>query len=131
MSEQQTIDQKVAEIDRQTEEWLETVGGRDAITENRELWMQYLEYRGREHDIIESVVPNCPPEVGELAELSERLQALVEKLHYIDLNRESIGGTWNVFCSCNQEFPRRTKGSEAIEDGLLHLAESPRPSWEK
>ena len=131
MSEQQTIDQKVAEIDQETEAWLETVGGRDAVSENRELWHQYMELRTREHDIIESVFPHAPKEIGELVELAERLQGIVENFHYVDLNRDSVAGTWNVFCTCDQEFPHRTSGTEAIEDGLLHLAESPRPSWEK
>jgi hypothetical protein len=32
---------------------------------------------------------------------------------------------------CDAEFSKRTTGTEAMEDGLVHLAESPRPSWER
>lgn len=129
--EQQTIDQKVAEIDRQTEEYIESVGGLDALEHDRDKWFGYVNIRSQEHDLIESAFPSAPSEVGELTELVERLQAIVENLHYAGLNRDSVAGTWNVFCTCDAEFPKRTTGTEAIADGLLHLAESPRPSWEQ
>jgi hypothetical protein len=76
MSEQQTIDQRVAEIDRETEECVESVGGRDRISEDRELWRRYCEIRMQEHGVIESVFPPpIPRELGELFELVDRLKA--------------------------------------------------------
>ena len=63
-SEQQTIDQRVAEIDRETEEYVESVGGRDRISEDRELWGQYCGIRMQEHEVIESVFAPNPPRVG-------------------------------------------------------------------
>jgi hypothetical protein len=131
MSEQQTIDQRAAEIDREVEEYIESVGGRDRIAEDRELWGRYCEIRMQEHELIESAFPAAPKEVGVLIEAVDTLRGIVEDLHYVTLNRDSVAETWNVFCTCDEEFPHRDTGTDAVADGLLHLAQSPRPSWER